>query len=152
MKKNNQKRKLVYYLEAFFFLLCSVLTLYELGRDFLSKVEWFKLLKDSVWLVLAIIVTVGSFWRAKDVGISEDDDERNRYLTMKVDQQVYRITKALLFVIGLGLFVWGVILSKSVGYNEQVVVIIIISAVLVGLWNLLLVIELILGLYNYLRK
>lgn len=152
MKKNNQKRKLVYYLEAFFFLLCSVLILYELGRDFLSKVEWFKLLKDSVWLVLAIIVTVGSFWRAKDVGISEDDDERNRYLTMKVDQQVYRITKALLFVIGFGLFAWGMILSKSVGYNEQVVVIIIISAVLVGLWNLLLLIELILSLYNYLRK
>lgn len=152
MEKNNQKRKLVYYLEAFFFLLCSVLTLYELGRDFLSKVEWIKLLKDSVWLVLAVIVTVGSFWRAKDVGTSEDDDKRDRYLTMKVDQQVYRITKVLLFMIRFGLFASGMILSKSVGYNEQVVVIIIISAVLVGLWNLLLLIEFILGLYNYLRK
>ncbi|CAM3163459.1 hypothetical protein SAMN04487792_1041 [Lactobacillus bombicola] len=152
MKKNNQKRKLMYYLETFFFLLCSVLSLYELGRDFLYKVEWIKLLKDSVWLVLAIIVTIGSFLRAKDVGTSEDDDERDRYLTMKVDQQAYRITKVLLFVIGYGLFAWGMILSKSVGYNEQVMVIVIISAVLVGLWNLLLLIELILGLYNYLRK
>ncbi|RMC47770.1 hypothetical protein F5ESL0230_00175 [Lactobacillus sp. ESL0230] len=152
MKKNNQKRKLMYYLETFFFLLCSVLSLYELGRDFLYKVEWIKLLKDSVWLVLAIIVTIGSFFRAKDVGTSQDDDERDRYLTMKVDQQAYRITKVLLFVIGYGLFAWGMILSKSVGYNEQVMVIVIISAVLVGLWNLLLLIELILGLYNYLRK
>ncbi|WP_147440860.1 hypothetical protein [Lactobacillus sp. ESL0230] len=142
----------MYYLETFFFLLCSVLSLYELGRDFLYKVEWIKLLKDSVWLVLAIIVTIGSFFRAKDVGTSQDDDERDRYLTMKVDQQAYRITKVLLFVIGYGLFAWGMILSKSVGYNEQVMVIVIISAVLVGLWNLLLLIELILGLYNYLRK
>ncbi|MBA1392523.1 hypothetical protein EQ500_01190 [Lactobacillus sp. XV13L] len=150
----NKKRKLRYYAETVFFMLCTASQLFMLSQHMLKHFAWPYIVKDLIWLVLSVVVTVGAYLSAKDVGTSEDldADERNKYLSMKTEQQVLKIFNTLLFVLGYGFLAGGVIFFQKSTTSYTAFVLVAIAIVLIALWNLLIVIELVLYFVNDYRN
>ncbi|BDR59772.1 hypothetical protein [Lactobacillus xylocopicola] len=150
----NRKRKLKYYAETVFFMILTAGKVFRISQHLLKHLGWEYIVKDLVWLVLCLVVTVGTYYNAKDVGTSEDldADERYKYLNMKTDQQVLKIINVLLFVLGYGFLMWSVILYQQVGQAELKFILLVIGIVLVTLWNLLIIAEIVLFFVNDYRN
>ncbi|QQP28444.1 hypothetical protein [Lactobacillus ultunensis] len=151
MSKANKRKRMKYYLGAGIFIILTLFQLFILGQHLLNDAGWGQILKDVIWTVLLLLVTLGDYAIAKDVGTPDDDDERDNYIEMKTEHQLMKITMVLLWVLGAVFLAGGIILAKNSGVNTLVSALILVAIVLLTLWTLLIVIELILFAINYHR-
>lgn len=68
--------------------------------------------------------------QAKNVGTVKGEDERDEYLEMKTNSQVFKIAIALVFILSLIFLIWGAFLWKNNGINTMVIVVMTIAITL----------------------
>ena len=151
--KKNKKRKLKYYFSACFFTLSALLELALISLEILQHRRQIDIPKNIVYAVFAISVAVYLFYKAKTVGTDEDDeDERDEFITVKTDHQMYKIANWLIYILSLVFLTGAAFMYKAQGFTTLVIILITIAATLSVLWNLLLLIEVIMGITNELRN
>ncbi|NRO83559.1 hypothetical protein IMAU10149_00125 [Lactobacillus helveticus] len=90
MKKNDKKRKLKYAISTVFFLIVTILDVFDLYNDIFNGRG--HTIKDLIWLVILILATCGNYYLMKDVGTIDDDDERDAYVEMKTNSMMFKIS------------------------------------------------------------
>ena len=131
--------------------LAGILDLSLVIQLVLSHGSFFDISRRLFLGIIFIIASLGSYHTAKDVGTSEDDDGRDKYVRQKTRSEMYKITSYLLFYIGAGLLAWGMILNCSHGNSNLIYTLVLIGLLLLILWILLFFIEVALTMINYHR-
>lgn len=150
MKKNDKKRKIKYAISTVFFLVVTILDVFDLYNDIFNGRG--HIIKDLIWLVILILATWGNYYLMKDVGTIDDDDERDDYVQMKTDSITYHILEWIIIIASVAFSAWGVILYSKNGNEELAFVLIIIGVVLSSIWILTIIINFIIWLVNYYRN
>lgn len=150
MKKNDKKRKIKYAISTVFFLVVTILDVFDLYNDIFNGCG--HIIKDLIWLVILILATWGNYYLMKDVGTIDDDDERDDYVQMKTDSITYHILEWIIIIASVAFSAWGVILYSKNGNEELAFVLIIIGVVLSSIWILTIIINFIIWLVNYYRN
>src|SRR5699024_5840576 len=96
MKKNDKKRKTKYTISTVFFLIITIIDMVDLYNDIFNGRG--HTIKDLVWLVILILVTLGNYYLMKDIGTIDDDDERDDYVQMKTDSTSYHILEWIIII------------------------------------------------------
>ena len=151
--KKNKKRKIKYYCAACFFVLLALLELVLISLAVLQHQRQNSIPKNIIYAVFAISVAVYLFYKAKTVGTDEDDeDEREGFITVKTDHQMYKIASWLIYILSLVFLIGAAFMYEAQGFTTLVIILITIAATLSVLWNLLLLIEVIMGITNELKN
>ena len=150
MKKNDKKRKIKYAISTVFFLIITIIDMVDLYNDIFNGRG--HTIKDLVWLVILILVTLGNYYLMKDIGTIDDDDERDDYVQMKADSTSYHILEWIIIIASVAFSAWGVILYSKNGNEQLAFVLIIIGAVLSSIWILTIIINFIIWLVNYYKN
>lgn len=150
MKKNDKKRKTKYAISTVFFLIITIIDMVDLYNDIFNGRG--HTIKDLVWLVILILVTLGNYYLMKDIGTIDDDDERDDYVQMKTDSTSYYILEWIIIIASVAFSAWGVILYSKNGNEQLAFVLIIIGAVLSSIWILTIIINFIIWLVNYYKN
>lgn len=151
MKEKNKRKKLTYYLITTIFVLLAVFWLGLAGAYVVSKNRWDKALENGILAVISVLVACFYYHQTKNVGTIAGDDERDDYLRMKTDSQMYKVTSMLILILGSVFLIWGAFLWQYSATNTLIIVLMTIAATLLILWNILLLVELILGIINEIR-
>lgn len=151
MNKKNKRRKFGWGICTLIILISVVGNAYFLFNDIVSHHSG-NLFKDITNLIISIIITIISYYEMKNIGTTKDeeDDERDKYLKMKTESQVFRILNWLLFIVGAIFYIWGLVLGKTV-IDTRTIILFVIGFVLLISWFISLVLELILAFVNYRR-
>ena len=96
MKKNDKKRKLKYAISTVFFLIVTILDVFDLYNDIFNGRG--HTIKDLIWLVILILATCGNYYLMKDVGTIDDDDERDAYVEMKTNSMMFNILNWIIII------------------------------------------------------
>ncbi|MBW7986509.1 hypothetical protein E0700_07550 [Lactobacillus helveticus] len=147
MKKNDKKRKLKYAISTVFFLIVTILDVFDLYNDIFNGRG--HTIKDLIWLVILILATYGNYYLMKDVGTIDDDDERDAYVEMKTNSMLLNILNWIIIIASIVFSVWGVILYSRNGNEALAFTLIIIGAVLSAIWILTIIINFIVWAVNY---
>ncbi|ALI52540.1 hypothetical protein [Lactobacillus helveticus] len=147
MKKNDKKRKLKYAISTVFFLIVTILDVFDLYNDIFNGRG--HTIKDLIWLVILILATCGNYYLMKDVGTIDDDDERDAYVEMKTNSMMFNILNWIIIIASIVFSVWGVILYSRNGNETLAFTLIIIGAVLSAIWILTIIINFIVWAVNY---
>ncbi len=109
--------------------------------------------KNIIYAVFDISVAVYLFYKAKteDAEI-DDEDERDEFIIVKTDHQMYKIANWLIYILSLIFMTSAAFMYEAQGFTTLVIILITIAATLCVLWNLLLLIEMIIGITNELRN
>ena len=151
--KKNKKRKIKYYFAACFFTLSALLELALNSLEILQHRRQIDIPKNIVYAVFAISVAAYLFYKAKTVGTDiDDEDERDEFIAVKTDHQMYKIANWLIYILSLVFLTGAAFMYKAQGFTTLVIILITIAATLSVLWNLLLLIEVIMGITNELRN
>ena len=151
--KKNKKRKLKYYFSACFFTLSALLELALISLEILQHRRQIDIPKNIIYAVFAISFAVYLYYKAKTVGTDKDDeDERDEFIAVKTDHQMYKIANWLIYILSLVFLTGAAFMYKAQGFTTLVIILITIAATLSVLWNLLLLIEMIIGITNELRN
>ena len=151
--KKNKKRKLKYYFSACFFTLSALLELVLISLEILQHRRQTDIPKNIIYAVFAISVAVYLFYKAKTVGTDEDDeDERDEFIAVKTDHQMYKIASWLIYILSLVFLTSAALMYKAQGFTDLVLVLTTVCCTLVILWNILFLIEVIMGITNELRN
>ena len=151
--KKNKKRKLKYYFSACFFTLSALLELALIGLEILQHRRQIDIPKNIIYAVFAISFAFYLYYKAKTVGTDKDDeDEREEFIAVKTDHQMYKIANWLIYILSLVFLTGAAFMYKAQGFTTLVIILITIAATLSVLWNLLLLIEMIIGITNELRN
>lgn len=150
MKKNDKKRKTKYTISTVFFLIITIIDMVDLYNDIFNGRG--HTIKDLIWLVILILVTLGNYYLMKDIGTIDDDDERDDYVQMKTDSTSYHILEWIIIIASVAFSAWGVILYSKNGNEQLAFVLIIIGAVLSSIWILTIIINFIIWLVNYYKN
>lgn len=143
------KKKIGYYAETIFVLILAIVWLSFLGYDVINGRNWSKIVEDLIWTGITILITLYNYHEAKKIGIVIEDDERDNYLIMKTESQMFKLTHNLILVLGVVFLITGSILSKNNGVTVLVIVLTSVAVILLFFWMLIIVIELILLFINY---
>ncbi len=146
MKNKNKRRKLGLVLQTLLLLVLSGCQIYFVFHDAFSHTG--NLIKDIISCLVCSFLTLGSYWEMKDVGTSEDDDERDHFVQRKTEAQMFKIMDWLHFILGAVGIVGGTLLVKQ-GYFKQGYGLLTAAIPLLFVWGLCLIIELILIFVNY---
>ena len=151
--KKNKKRKIKYYFAACFFTLSALLELALISLEILQHRRQIDIPKNIVYAVFAISFAFYLYYKAKTVGTDKDDeDERDEFIAVKTDHQMYKIASWLIYILSLVFLTSAALMYKAQGFTTLVIILITIAATLSVLWNLLLLIEMIIGITNELRN
>ena len=151
--KKNKKRKLKYYFSACFFTLSALLELVLIGLEILQHRRQIDIPKNIIYAVFAISFAAYLYYKAKTVGTDKDDeDERDEFIAVKTDHQMYKIANWLIYILSLVFLIGAAFMYEAQGFTTLVIILITIAATLSVLWNLLLLIEMIIGITNELRN
>ena len=151
--KKNKKRKLKYYFSACFFTLSALLELALISLEILQHRRQTDIPKNIVYAVFAISFAFYLYYKAKTVGTDKDDeDERDEFIAVKTDHQMYKIASWLIYILSLVFLISAALMYKAQGFTILVIILTTIAATLSVLWNLLLLIEMIIGITNELRN
>lgn len=151
--KKNKKRKLKYYFSACFFTLSALLELALISLEILQRRRQIDIPKNIVYAVSAISFAAYLYYKAKTVGTDKDDeDERDEFIAVKTDHQMYKIANWLIYILSLVFLTGAAFMYEAQGFTTLVIILITIAATLSVLWNLLLLIEMIIGITNELRN
>ncbi|MCT7840505.1 hypothetical protein AAA410_11045 [Lactobacillus crispatus] len=95
-------------------------------------------------------MTVGYFYSTKYIGIAkiEEDDERDKFIQTKTNNQAFNILQWVLFVLGAVTIIIDVNLGQM-GLDSRAMVIIVVGVVLIFLWAFSWILQLILMIINY---
>lgn len=148
MKKKNKRKKLRYYLTTIFFVLMVIFWLGLAGAYVLNKHRWDKAIENGILAVLSVLISFFYYRQTKNVGTTNGDDERDEYLETKTNSQMFKVTNVLIFILGMVFLIWGAFLWQNSGTNTLVIILMTIAVTLIVLWNILLLIQLILGIIN----
>lgn len=146
MTKKNKRRQLGWALQTLLLLVLSGFQIYFIFNDVFTHTG--DLLKDIVSCLVCSFLTIGSYWEMKDVGTSENDDERDKFVEMKTEAQMFKIMNWLLFIVGAIGIVGGTLLVNH-GNTDQGYALVIAGIPLLLIWSLCLIIELVLLFVNY---
>ena len=151
--KKNKKRKIKYYCAACFFVLLALLELVLISLAVLQHQRQNSIPKNIIYAVFAISIAVYLFYKAKteDAEI-DDEDERDEFIIVKTDHQMYKIASWLIYILSLVFLTSAAFMYEAQGFTTLVIILTTIAATLSVLWNLLLLIEMILGITNELRN
>ncbi len=105
MKKNDKKRKLKYAISTVFFLIVTILDVFDLYNDIFNGRG--HTIKDLIWLVILILATCGNYYLMKDVGTIDDDDERDAYVEMKTNSMMFNILNWIIIIASIVFFSLG---------------------------------------------
>lgn len=135
-----------------FFALCSALQLFFLVTDVINR-KTGNCIKDIIWLVVSVCLTIGYFYAAKNFGTSkmEEDDERDKFIQSKTNNQAFNILQWVLFISGGVVEIFALILAQN-GIDSRTIIIFIIASVLLFLWTFSWILQMILLIINYLRN
>ena len=151
--KKNKKRKLKYYFSACFFILLALLEFVLISLEVLQHRRQTDIPKNIIYAVLAISFAVYLYYKAKTVGTDKDDeDERDEFIAVKTDHQMYKIANWLIYILSLVFIISAAFMYEAQGFTTPVIILTTIAATLSVLWNLLLLIEMILVITNELRN
>lgn len=131
------------------FAILSVIQLLELIYDVANR-KSVNYIQDVIWLILGICLTVGYFYSTKYIGIAkiEEDDERDKFIQTKTNNQAFNILQWVLFVLGAVTIIIDVNLGQM-GLDSRAMVIIVVGVVLIFLWAFSWILQLILMIINY---
>ena len=151
--KKNKKRKLKYYFSASFFTLSALLELALISLEILQHRRQIDIPKNIVYAVFAISVAAYLFYKAKTVGTDiDDEDERDEFIIVKTDHQMYKIASWLIYILSLVFLIGAVFMYEAQGFTDLVLVLTTVCCTLIILWNILFLIEMIMGITNELRN
>ena len=151
--KKNKKRKLKYYFAASFFTLSALLELALISLEVLQHRRQTDIPKNIIYAVFAISFAVYLYYKAKTVGTDKDDeDERDEFIAVKTDHQMYKIASWLIYILSLVFLIGAVFMYEAQGFTDLVLVLTTVCCTLVILWNILFLIEIIMGITNELRN
>ena len=151
--KKNKKRKLKYYFSACFFTLSAFLELALIGLEILQHRRQIDIPKNIIYAVFAISFAAYLYYKAKTVGTDKDDeDERDEFIAVKTNHQMYKIANWLIYILSLVFITSAAFMYEAQGFTTLVIILTTIAATLSVLWNLLLLIEMIIGITNELRN
>ena len=151
--KKNKKRKIKYYCAACFFVLLALLELVLISLAVLQHQRQNSIPKNIIYAVFAISVAVYLFYKAKteDAGI-DDEDERDEFIIVKTDHQMYKIASWLIYILSLVFLIAAAFIYEAQGFTDLVLVLTTICCTLIILWNILFLIEIIIGINNEFRN
>ena len=151
--KKNKKRKIKYYCAACFFVLLALLELVLISLAVLQHQRQNSIPKNIIYAVFAISVAVYLFYKAKTVGTDEDDeDERDEFIVVKTDHQMYKIASWLIYILSLVFLIGAAFMYENQGFTDLVLVLTTVCCTLIILWNILFLIEIIIGITNEFRN
>ena len=151
--KKNKKRKLKYYFSACFFTLSALLELALISLEILQHRRQTDIPKNIIYAVFAISFAFYLYYKAKTVGTDKDvEDERDEFIAVKTDHQMYKIANWLIYILSMVFITSAAFMYEAQGFTIPVIILTTIAATLSVLWNLLLLIEMILGITNELRN
>ena len=151
--KKNKKRKLKYYFSACFFTLSALLELALINLEILQHRRQTDIPKNIIYAVFAISVAVYLFYKAKtEDGEIDDEDERDEFIIVKTDHQMYKIASWLIYILSLVFLTSAALMYKAQGFTDLVLVLTTVCCTLVILWNILFLIEVIMGITNEFRN
>ena len=151
--KKNKKRKLKYYFSASFFTLSALLEFALISLEVLQHRRQTDIPKNIIYAVFAISFAFYLYYKAKTVGTDKDDeDERDEFIAVKTDHQMYKIANWLIYILSLVFIISAAFMYEAQGFTTPVIILTTIAATLSVLWNLLLLIEMILVITNELRN
>ena len=147
--KKNKKRKIKYYCAACFFVLLALLELVLISLAVLQHQRQNSIPKNIIYAVFAISVAVYLFYKAKteDAGI-DDEDERDEFIIVKTDHQMYKIASWLIYILSLVFLIGAAFMYENQGFTDLVLVLTTVCCTLIILWNILFLIEIIIGITN----
>lgn len=145
-KKKNFKA----YGALLFCLVFFVFWLFFLCNDIFTHNGLGKIIQDSIWLGIFGIASFGYFHDARNMNITNNNDERDSYIEMKTGKLMFNIRQRLIFILGAITLISALILGKSMGTTAFLVMeLMTITVTLLTIWNLLLIIWLIVTFINY---
>ena len=151
--KKNKKRKIKYYFAACFFTFLALLELVLISLELLQHRRQTDIPKNIIYAVFAISFAFYLYYKAKTVGTDKDDeDERDEFIVVKTDHQMYKIANWLIYILSLIFMTGAAFMYEAQGFTTLVIILTTIAATLSVLWNLLLLIEMIIGITNELRN
>ena len=151
--KKNKKRKLKYYFSACFFILLALLELVLICLEVLQHRRQTDIPKNIIYAVFAISFAFYLYYKAKTVGTDKDDeDERDEFIAVKTDHQMYKIANWLIYILSLIFMTGAAFMYESQGFTDLVLVLTTVCCTLIILWNILFLIEIIIGITNEFRN
>ena len=151
--KKNKKRKIKYYCAACFFVLLALLEVVLISLAVLQHQRQNSIPKNIIYAVFDISVAVYLFYKAKteDAEI-DDEDERDEFITVKTDHQMYKIASWLIYILSLVFLIAAAFIYEAQGFTDLVLVLTTVCCTLIILWNILFLIEIIIGITNEFRN
>ncbi len=109
--------------------------------------------KNIIYAVFDISVAVYLFYKAKteDAEI-DDEDERDEFIIVKTDHQMYKIASWLIYILSLVFLIGAAFMYENQGFTDLVLVLTTVCCTLIILWNILFLIEIIIGITNEFRN
>ena len=109
--------------------------------------------KNIIYAVFAISVAVYLFYKAKteDAEI-DDEDERDEFIIVKTDHQMYKIASWLIYILSLAFLIGAAFMYETQCFTDLVLVLTTVCCTLIILWNILFLIEIIIGITNEFRN
>lgn len=149
MKKKNKRHQVGWGLQTLFLVILTGFQVYFIFNDAFTHTG--NLMKDIISCLVCSFLTLDSYWEMKNVGTSEDDDERDQFVQTKTEAQMFKIMNWLLFILGASGIIGGTFLVNH-SYPDQGYGLVIAAIPLLVIWELSFVIELILIFINYRRN
>ena len=147
--KKNKKRKIKYYCAACFFVLLALLEVVLISLAVLQHQRQNSIPKNIIYAVFDISVAVYLFYKAKtEDGEIDDEDERDEFITVKTDHQMYKIASWLIYILSLVFLIAAAFIYEAQGFTDLVLVLTTVCCTLIILWNILFLIEIIIGITN----
>ena len=151
--KKNKKRKIKYYCAACFFVLLALLEVVLISLAVLQHQRQNSIPKNIIYAVFAISVAVYLFYKAKtEDGEIDDEDERDEFIIVKTDHQMYKIANWLIYILSLAFLIGAAFMYETQGFTDLVLVLTTVCCTLIILWNILFLIEIIIGITNEFRN
>lgn len=153
-KKETRKKRLRYFRTFALFLILFVFWLIFLIIDISHGGNWGKVIKDAIWTIILGLAAFFSYEDLRKNGTSKfiDDDERDKFVEMKTDSLMYKISVDLIAGLGVIALGSGMILGKQAASNDFLVMTLtIIGIAFLLIWNLLLIIWLVVYFINEAR-
>ena len=82
----------------------------------------------------------------------DDEDERDEFIAVKTDHQMYKIASWLIYILSLVFLIGAAFMYENQGFTDLVLVLTTVCCTLIILWNILFLIEIIIGITNEFRN
>ncbi|WP_251716181.1 hypothetical protein [Lactobacillus agrestimuris] len=142
--KNEKKRRLKYTLATILTFLMTLIWVVFLILD-ITNVHNGNPIQDIIYVIVLLVVTMLEYFRLRDIGTPDDEDERDNYIDQRVNAKMYKISQWIILGLAAVLMCFAGFLYKQPGNHDFAFAVGLIAVTLGMLWNVFLLIEIIIS-------